>query len=275
MVKLNIPNGYEEKRHMQSRTRSRVLQATCLLTAAVATPAISQQIPPPKEADGKEWHFAFAPYLWFANMDGDVVTRGIPSEVNADFSDIWDDLDFGFMANFELRGDRWGFIFNPIYLSLSDQGTFPQIPAELDVELDTLILEGFVDYQATPNLDVFAGARYTDIDGNVDLTTPAITAAFGGSQSWTDPVLGARMRGDIGRNWAFHIRGDIGGFGVESDLVLNGHVLVGRKFGHRQQYAVFLGYRALDYDFSEGSGTNRFEFDMTIKGPLVGAVFTF
>ena len=37
----------------------------------------------------------------------------------------------------------------------------------------------------------------------------------------------------------------------------------------------YLGYRALSVDYSQGSGTNRYEFDAVLQGPVMGATLRF
>jgi len=36
-----------------------------------------------------------------------------------------------------------------------------------------------------------------------------------------------------------------------------------------------FGYRALDTDYSKGSGDGRFKFDMLVAGPLLGLRYNF
>lgn len=69
------------------------------------------------------------------------------------------------------------------------------------------------------------------------------------------------------------VRGDVGGFGVGSDLTWS---LVGSIQYHvSRQVSVGGGYRALDIDYTQGSGANRSALDVLMHGPLLGAVFRF
>ena len=64
-----------------------------------------------------QWHFAVAPYVWFAGLNGDVSVRGLPDvPIDESFSDIWESFHFGFLAHFEGRKDRWGFATDIMYM---------------------------------------------------------------------------------------------------------------------------------------------------------------
>jgi len=74
----------------------------------------------PAQAD-EPWQFQIAPYVWIAGLDGDVgVLPGVPpSSVDASFSDIVDNLDFGFMLAGEARKGRAGFLADILYTDIS------------------------------------------------------------------------------------------------------------------------------------------------------------
>lgn len=98
-----------------------------------------------------------------------------------------------------------------------------------------------------------------------------------GSVDWVDPFVGMRLRNQLGPNEELMIRADFGGFGAGSDFswqvlatynwqmcVLGGHVLDG-----------YVGYRALSVDYSQGSGTSRYEYDDLQQGPVIGSTLHF
>ena len=64
--------------------------------------------------------------------------------------------------------------------------------------------------------------------------------------------------------WRFTLRGDIGGFGVGSDLTW--HALT--KFTYRQSdsFSWYLGYRAIAYDYEDGQGRNYQNYDLVQHG---------
>jgi hypothetical protein len=76
----------------------------------------------------------------------------------------------------------------------------------------------------------------------------------------------------MSERWNLILRGDIGGFGVGSDLTWN---LVGLvDFKPWKHVSLFGGYRALYQDYEDGSGVNEFKFDATMHGPILGLNIT-
>ena len=73
---------------------------------------------------------------------------------------------------------------------------------------------------------------------------------------------------DFGNKWMISARGDIGGFGVGCDFTWNVAALV--HFQPWKNVAIVGGYRALDQDYEDGSGSSRFAYDMRLAGPLLG-----
>ena len=70
--------------------------------------------------------------------------------------------------------------------------------------------------------------------------------------------------------------GDIGGFGVGSDITYNPIGTVGwdmTVFGN--DATLHAGYRVLYQDYEDGSGADRFAYDVTTHGPMIGMNFQF
>ena len=55
------------------------------------------------------WTFSAAPYAWFVSLEGDVTVKGDKSDVDMDFSDIWDEMNIGAMIAFEASTVVGGF----------------------------------------------------------------------------------------------------------------------------------------------------------------------
>jgi hypothetical protein len=140
--------------------------------------------------------------------------------------------------------------------------------------------------------DLLAGARYwhQDVDVSADLTgTVALSGPLGititgnraiaksGSVDWADPFVGARIRQQLAPGQEIVLRGDVGGFGAGSQFswqaigTYNWLLCV----THGIPVDGYVGFRALSADFSQGSGTSKFEFDNVIYGPVIGATMRF
>jgi hypothetical protein len=133
-------------------------------------------------------------------------------------------------------------------------------------------------------VDLMAGARYTYLQVDVNLKKktglpiPGLPAHISDDYvDWIDPIVGARTTFVLSPQWMISLFGDIGGFGVGSDSAWMATGGVGynfKAFGDMDSQA-YVGYRGMHQDYSEGSGAGKFEWDMTLHGPVfsVGAMF--
>jgi hypothetical protein len=69
------------------------------------------------------------------------------------------------------------------------------------------------------------------------------------------------------------LRADVGGFGVGSQFSWNALAAYSWEIAVRDgvTYSGLLGYRALDVDYEQGSGRNKYEYDVLQHGPVDGA----
>ena len=215
----------------------------------------------------KDWEFILAPmYLWAVSIDGDQTVKGNKVDLDIPFSDIFDNLKGALTFHFEgLHKQRWGFFSDLNYIVLEmDDG-----PVDIDFTQILFELAGF--YRITEGahtIDGLGGLRYSSMDVDLDLPGPNVDQG----KDWVDPYLGLRWRWKFAEKWGTDLRGDIGGFGIGSDITWN---LVGMvNFKPWKHVGLFGGYRALYQDYSTGSGDNKFKFDATMHGPVLGLNIT-
>lgn len=91
-----------------------------------------------------------------------------------------------------------------------------------------------------------------------------------GNQDWVDPHIGIRIILDITRGWSMTLGETVGGFVVGSDFVWTAAGLLGYRFGFfgEDNAGVLGAYRAMYQDYSSGSGDDKFEWDVTLHGPI-------
>jgi len=235
------------------------------------------------EANG--WRVNFNTWIWLAGIDGDVGARGLTVDVSASFGDILDASDsiLAFSGRLEVAKGRWGGFIDGMYMNLGvDDVTGPLGFADIDVTFEMILIDFGATYRIgewTPNgeaarnsrditLDLYAGGRYTSLEIELD---PAHLAARSRDLDWLDPIVGGKLVLPINEKWHLATNGDIGGFGVESDFTWSVTGVIGydfRLFDHPA--AVYLGYRAIGWDFTEGSGSERFTWDLVQHGPILG-----
>ena len=72
--------------------------------------------------------------------------------------------------------------------------------------------------------------------------------------------------------------GDVGGFGVGSDFTWGAMGTIGynfRLFSEKNNARAAVGYRAIYQDYTDGSGDDKFKWDVTYHGPILGLVIEF
>jgi hypothetical protein len=242
--------------------------------------------PGAQAAQEESWEYDVSPYMWFLSLDGDATVKGQKSDVDSDFSDIWDELNIAGMVAFKARKGHWGFYGDVIYANLGK--TTHADGLRIDPDINTLWLTAGGFYRLGTwdlsdasgkgaralTVDAFAGARYTYLDIELDIRGHPDRE---GDQDWVDPLIGVRTRWDLSEPWVLALEGSIGGFGVGSDFTWHAHGLLGYCFGlfGEDNATVFGGYRALSQDYDDGHGDDKFEWDVTLHGPIAGLQITF
>jgi hypothetical protein len=226
------------------------------------------------ESDAQSWTFDFVPYYWSASLDGNVAIDGQEIELEGGGDGAFGDPALiGFLGHFEARRGPWSFVYAPIFISADLKGVEPPV-TDADVSIDAQIHEAFVARSFATGWDWMLGARYQELETDIDLSTGGVPIpSLGNTHSWIDPIVGVRYHTKLGEDWSVDARADVGGFGVGSDFVWNASVLAGYHFS--PGFAVLLGYRALSFDFEERGGSDRLSYDLSMYGPILGVSFSF
>lgn len=265
------------------------LPAIAFGAISVAGPALSEE---PKHG---EWQFSVTPYIWAAGMEGDLGVKGRAASVDASFLDVVEAADslFGFMGVFEARKGDWSAFVAPMYLNIGVDENVGIGPLTIDADTTTefTMIEFGGSYRLVNStlgsesgegggqpawIDVIAGGRYTKLEAEIDLKVSAASLGLSGtrvsqgSRDWFDPFVGVRAHAYLTEKVWVQARGDVGGFGVGSDFSWHALGLLGydfKMFG--RDASIAAGYRALYMDFEEGSGSNLFQYDITMHGPII------
>lgn len=193
------------------------------------------------------------------------------------FADIAEDLSIGLMIHTELRKGRFGLFFDPLFIRTEDTAELGA--AQVDITSDTAVVAASAFYRV---VDVTLGER-EDGRRNVFAVEPMVGARLTHlrleleperlreteeSETWVDPIIGTRIRADRGARWTLLAEGDVGGFGIGSDLTRNAQAYLGyRTSVAGVPTSLAAGYRALSWDYEDGG----FKWDVIQHGPLVGA----
>ena len=92
-----------------------------------------------------------------------------------------------------------------------------------------------------------------------------------------EPLVGVRTRWDLSERWTINLTRDIGGVTFGPDFAWDALGLIGYRFNlfGENNASEFVGYRALSQDYTDCSGDDKFEWDVTLYGPVLGLVITF
>ena len=291
-VKYQAGNKIDKENILKNRYPYRVLRQGGILPILIIAAFIFSPFAPAVAAEEKPieqsgWEFQAAPYLWAISMNGDATVKGQKAEVDVSFSDIWDELNFAFMLEYEARKGRWGLWGNTIYANLGKSNAeVSGIEIEPTVNaiwqgagglyrLGTWALTD-VSGKNTPSVtvDTYLGARYTYLDLRLDIKG---YDNVDGDKHWVEPLAGVRTRWDLSKHWTLNLTGDIGGIAFGSEFAWNALGLLGYRFNlfGEDNAAAFAGYRALSQDYTDGSGGDKFEWDVTLYGPILGLLITF
>jgi hypothetical protein len=261
------------------------------------------------------WSFTLAPYVWTPSLVGSSTVRGRTTDVDVTFVDILDhtkvpkDL-FGVMAYFEARNGRVSLFADVLYLKVGLNSDMTRsrgvdalnasVGASAGLKIEMVIAEAAAAYEianwgspagpgSSTAIDLYGGVRgwwqkadaSVNLGGTVnvgDLTfNPDRTLTASGNVSWIDPLVGVRLRQQFAPGMDLVMSGDVGGFGAGSKfswqaLAAFNHTLFVRN---NITWSGMIGYKALHVDYSQGSGLNLYEYNMTMHGPIIGLTAQF
>jgi hypothetical protein len=252
-----------------------VVIATLFCTGAEAADVSPLVTPEAEVIEGQDWSFVASPYFWGASLNGKTSQFGLPIiKIDADFSDIFQNLDFAFMGAAEFRYQRFSVIGDFLYTKLSNNADTPfgVLANELDVKSETIAGLLGVGYAVldgpTGHLDVVGGVRIWSVD-----TTISFNGGFldgrekSDSATWVDGMVGLRGKYLLTDEWFLSGWGFVGtgGADIDWDVAAN----IGYQFN--DTISAVAGYRALGVDYRK----DGFVFDTVQHGPVLGVTVKF
>lgn len=187
----------------------------------------------------------------------------LPIEPDYNFFTL-DNLDAYLSLKFEASLDRYGILFDSLKARYQDSATVGSTGFGIGTELGFVELAGRYQIMEDVELDFIAGVRRAFLDIDQTLSTgsaPAQSTTY--SFAWTDPLIGLRYRYRIAQRWRLWLRGDIGGFDVSTQRVINSTLDV--QYLINDTLSVSLGYRYFEIDFKE----DDILYDVTLNGMQV------
>ena len=216
------------------------------------------------------WKNSFVIYLLGPTIEGKVGAGPLDRDLDIDPGDVFDALDGAFLATFGAEKDNWGVLFDLIYMDLSSDVTGDRGLLTGEIGLKQTIFGANAAYRLNDNVQVLFGGRYVDLSSKITLGQLSPIRV---GESWFDPTIGLRLAGPISERWSYGVLGDIGGFGIGSELTWQ---LSGSLSVQMTEHSLFtFGYRYIDIDYEDGQGLDAFKFDAAEHGPALGVRFEF
>ena len=229
----------------------------------------------PQTMDDDRWQFQFSPYFWLASLHGTGGTSNRTADLDVSFGDVFDALNFAFMATFEARKGKFISLTDIEYVSVSDDRATPgPLFSDVDAGFKIFIFDQEVGYRLYQNpdngasIDVLGGVRVWRVKTDFEFGAGILPATrIEGSRSWVDGVGGLRGRAPLSEKIFLTGKFDLGGGGSDFTYQLFG----GGGYSLNEKVALIFGYRVLDVNYDR----NNFVYDMNQRGPIFGVGFKF
>ena len=115
---------------------------------------------------------------------------------------------------------------------------------------------------------------YSGFDIQMDMSVfPTVSQSKEMTKTWFDPMLITRIKSKAGEKFVYQFRGEIGGFGIGSDLAWQMQAVAGYQFS--RLFSITGGYRIISLDYETGSGQDYFHYNIDTAGPTVKFSFMF
>ena len=227
-------------------------------TAVIAIAALLMSLP----AAASDWENVLGLYGVGASITGTGTVRDLELDIDIDFDDLFDKLEMGGMARYRGQSDKLVVVADAIFAGLGEGGA----------DFDMLIFDANVGYRFNKVVEGFIGLRYTDVTLDLRFSGPLEDRRRTADRTFWDPIIGIRAVGPIGKRWNLQGQGDIGGFGVGTDLTWRIEANIG--FEASRVVSIWLGYLVLGEEFDAGPN-ERLALDLVYQGPQLGVFFRF
>ncbi len=238
--------------------------------------AIDQTAPAAGGPDN-QWHLSASPYLWFPGVHGTLGTNDRAVGIHASAIDLLSHFRFGIMGTVEATHNRILIPIDLMFVRLRDDKGIPL--GAFGATTATVTANEFI---LTPKIgvtvikakmlqvDALAGFRYWHFGENLSFSPSILGLNFSRSQNWVDPLVGGRFTVPLSPKLSVSAAGDVGGWGVGSQLDYQVVGLLGYKV--KPHTTLQVGYRYLFVDYAAG-GIHGGVLNATTSGIVFGATF--
>ena len=225
----------------------------------------------------KKFNFSIIPYAWFASIGGTVGEfDGEKYGFNKGFT--FENLHMYAAFTGKIKYERVSFVFDISYINYKSFGTTtqnPNLPKELSANTtakqavyDLFLAYLFPSKSKKTMVDIYGGGRLWNLDLEATILEADGTQKKqpGYSNSWLDPVVGVNAEFVLSKDmkWAAWTKGDIGGFGVNSQMTWQ--MNVGVAYMISPNFPLTLGFKYLGVNYYK----NNLNWTVNEYGPTLG-----
>ncbi len=227
-------------------------------------------------ATAEEWTGRVTLYGWLPAAELDTTIDrpggGVSGGASSGVDDILDALNFAAFATVEARRGRLGLIGDFVYTDLGvDETGAGGVRRDLDLSL--FMGTGAVAWRAWDDgrghLDLLGGGRMVSADVGVSRSGAVVSASASRTKTYVEPLVGLRAGYAVNDRLALTALGDVGGFGVGSELTWE--LFGGVSYAFTDRIRGEIGYRYLAIDYNSGGA----ELDAQLHGPAIGVTVGF
>jgi hypothetical protein len=193
--------------------------------------------------------------------------------------DVATALEFAFVGAVSHRRGRWTGAIDAFGVRMGNEIKFQLGGVDVESEFSAAIARARVGYSlgrhrvggsAVAEHAVYAGVRFHAVEVDIE---PTATTRVQGDRTWWDPLIGVRSHIQLNDRWSILLQGDVGGFGVGSDLAWS--LLAGVEYRISRRFGVTAAWSILDIDYARTLLGVPFLFDVHLSGPHLALSFYF
>jgi hypothetical protein len=245
-----------------------------LFSAAAVAIALSLVAPTTQAQEtAGAWRQTVFLYGMGAGIDGTSTIGPLSLPIDKSISDVFDALKFGAMAAYRIENDEWSFEGDLTFMNLGWNQSTAAGRVGGDLSVQQLTLMATAGRRINRNLEALVSLAYFDLSNELEVSVLQQRRRATRDASWVDPMVGFNYAIPFAGKWTYTLRGDIGGFGVGSDLTWQ--ILTAFRRQNTERFGWFVGYRVVSFDYQSGSGSNFQRYDLTQQGPMAGIAISF
>lgn len=220
-----------------------------------------------------DWKQTVFLYGMGAAIDGDAQIGPLELPVDMSISDLFDALRFGAMAAYRVENDVWSFEGDVTYMNLGVNQNGPREKVRGELGTEQLTVMASAGRRITPHLEGLLSLAYFNLSNDLEVRVLEQRLRASRDADWVDPLIGLAYAVPFAEKWTYSLRGDIGGFGVGSDLTW--HLLTTVRRQNTDRFSWYVGYRVISFDYETGKDINYQRYNLTQQGPLAGIAISF